>query len=172
MYLMDIGFCYKTASIWHTIGYAFFIVKIVVPLIIIILGIIDFTKAVISNDEKEVNKTAGKLIKKIVIGIVIFFIPTIVNAIFKMFGEFIDYSSDFNNCLNCITSPIGKCDTSYAGGIIPENPGNGSFTNDGTSTGNSTSENQTPTTPEKEQAPEPEKEAAPEPEKEPGPIPE
>ena len=127
MYVMDIGFCYKTASIWHTIGYAFFIVKIVVPLIIIILGIIDFTKAVISNDEKE----------------------------------FIDYSSDFNNCLNCITSPIGKCDTSYAGGIIPDNPGNGDFNNGGGST-----------TDEKEQAPEPEKEAAPEPEKEPGPIPE
>ena len=169
MYLMDIGFCYKTASIWHVVGYIFFIVKIVVPLIIIILGVVDFTKAIISNDDKEINKTAGRLIKKVVIGIVIFFVPTIVNAIFKMFGEFVDYNSDFNNCLNCITSPIGGCDTSYKGSVIPNDPGSGEFTNNN---GSTTGEKEEAPTPDKEPAPTPEKEEAPTPEKEPGPTPE
>ena len=72
------NFCYKTASIWQVVGYISFILKIVIPLIIIILGIVNLAKAVTSNDDKAVSKAAGTLIKKIVIGVVIFFIPTIV----------------------------------------------------------------------------------------------
>ena len=46
-------FCYKTANIWQIIGYVFLILKIIITLILIILGIIDVGKAVISSDEKN-----------------------------------------------------------------------------------------------------------------------
>lgn len=113
------GFCYKTASIWQLIGYAFLVLKIVVPLIIIILGIVSLSQAIISNDEKQINKMAISLIKKIVLGAFIFFIPLIVSAMFSLLGLFIDFKSDFLNCLNCITAPRRKCDTTYNGNVIP-----------------------------------------------------
>ncbi len=116
------NFCYKTASIWQVVGYIFFILKIVIPLIIIILGIVNLAKAVTSNDDKAVSKAAGTLIKKIVIGVVIFFIPTIVGAVFRLLGLFVDYSEDFNVCRNCILSP-NACDTSYQG-VIPTDTNN------------------------------------------------
>ncbi len=111
-------FCYKTASIWQVVGYAFLVLKILIPVIIIILGIVNFSKAIASNDDKAISKAGGSLIKKIIIGIVIFFIPTIISAIFSLLGLFIDYKSDFLVCKNCVLSPK-QCDTSYKGGIIP-----------------------------------------------------
>ena len=41
-------FCYKTATVWQMVGKLIFILKILVPIIIIVLGTIDFSKAVIS----------------------------------------------------------------------------------------------------------------------------
>ena len=46
----NMGFCYKTATVWQMIGKFLFILKILVPIVIIVLGTIDFGKAVLSND--------------------------------------------------------------------------------------------------------------------------
>ncbi len=113
--LMDISFCRKTATIWQTVGYVLMVLKILVPVILIIWGTIGLAQAMISGEDKAVSKQAGSLIKKLVIGIVIFFIPTIVNALFSLMGTFLPFKSDYNNCLNCITSPRKKCDTSGVG---------------------------------------------------------
>ena len=110
------GFCYKTASIWQVIGYVFLVLKILIPVVIIILGIVNLAKAVISNDEKAISKTTMSLM---VLGLFIFFIPLIVTSIFNLLGLFVQYSDDFKNCLNCVTSPRKRCDTSYHGNVIP-----------------------------------------------------
>lgn len=117
--LVDVNFCYKTASIWQVVGYAILIVKIVVPLILIIMGIVSLMQAATSGDEKAISKATASLIKKIVAGLVIFFIPIIVKAVFNLLDEFADFRSDFNTCLDCITYPNTKCDTSYKGEIVP-----------------------------------------------------
>ncbi len=113
------GFCYKTAAIWQVIGYVFWVLKILIPVVLIILGVVNLAQAVISNDEKAISKTAMSLIKKIAIGMVIFFIPLIVTSIFNLLGLFIDYKDDFKNCLGCVTAPRTNCDTSYQGDVIP-----------------------------------------------------
>ena len=50
------NFCYKTASAWQFIGQLLFILKILVPIAIIVLGMIDLGKAVIASKEDEVKK--------------------------------------------------------------------------------------------------------------------
>ena len=52
-----------------------------VPIILIVLGTIDFGKAVISNDDKAVSKASKSLLTKIIIGVCIFFVPIIINII-------------------------------------------------------------------------------------------
>lgn len=112
------GFCYKTARIWVVVGYAFLILKIVVPILIIILGIVDLAKAVISSDEKFIKDGVFSVVKRILIGILIFCVPSIVSYVFTLISGFDELNGDYINCIQCVTSPNDNCDTSYKGEIF------------------------------------------------------
>lgn len=113
------NFCYKTANIWQLVGQALFILKILIPIAIIVLGMIDFGKAVISSDDKAVKNSSMKLLKRIVTGVCIFFIPLIIKIVFSMVSLISDeMRKNYNNCIECLTDPYNKCDTSYNGNIF------------------------------------------------------
>ena len=59
-------------------------IKFLVPIIIIVFTIIDFVKAVASQDDKEVKKASNKLLKRIIIGIVIFLLPSLLKYALKI----------------------------------------------------------------------------------------
>lgn len=120
MLLNEIEFCSKTAKAWQIVGNLVLILKIVVPLIIIILGFVDITKAVIASDSKVTKESIMRLFKRLLAGLLIFFIPTIVAYLFSLVAEFGNLNGDFLKCVDCITSPNKDCDTSYSGGIFPE----------------------------------------------------
>lgn len=102
-------FCQDTAIIWQTVGWFLLVFKVIIPILLIIFGMIDLGKAVISSDEKAVSKAANSLLKRVIAGVVIFFIPTIVGAIFKMIGSFQrDAKGQYDICSACITSPSNQ----------------------------------------------------------------
>ena len=101
----DKGFCYQTSGIWQFAGYAVLVLKIIIPSILIILGIVALGKAVISSDDKEIKTAVNSLIKKFITAVVIFFIPNIVSALFSVVNGFSDIEKDYNICVKCITSP-------------------------------------------------------------------
>lgn len=81
------------------------IVKIAVPVILIIMGMLDFAKAVISNDEKGMKESQNKFIKRIIAAIAIFLIVSIVQFIFKIIN-----TNDTNTMVSCIDCFIsGNC---------------------------------------------------------------
>ena len=107
--LLGAQFCTDTANIWHLVGYVVYILKIVIPLILIILGMVDLGKAVVSSDEKAINKAVGSLIKRFIAAVVVFFVPTIVNAVFALIGLMnTNQNNDYLVCVRCITQ---TCDT-------------------------------------------------------------
>ena len=106
------SFCADTANIWNLVGYVVTIFKIVIPLILIVLGMIDLGKAVVSSDEKAINKAVGTLIKRFVAAVVVFFIPTIVNALFGLIGIVNNDDADYLICVKCVTA---TCDTEANG---------------------------------------------------------
>lgn len=55
--------------------------KIVVPIIIIVLGLLDFGKAVMASKEDEMRKAQSTFIKRVLIGVAVFFVPTIVDLL-------------------------------------------------------------------------------------------
>lgn len=112
------SFCYKTANIWSIIGNAILILKILIPIVIIVLGAIDFGKVIVSSDDKAVKKSLVTLTKRVVVGVVIFFVPTLINFVFSLISGFSSLESDYMNCVNCLTSPNNLCDTSYQGEIF------------------------------------------------------
>ena len=58
------NFCAETSNIWRTVGYFLLVFKIVIPIILIILGMVDLGKAVISSDDKIIvylDKNTGDI---------------------------------------------------------------------------------------------------------------
>ncbi len=94
------------------------IIRIGVPILLIVLIIYDLATAVFAGDEKKVSNARSKIIKRIIIAVAIFFVPTIINFIFgTVVSGFSDYQNDYEICLNCLTDP-NSCDTSGGGGIF------------------------------------------------------
>ena len=113
---LETTFCTDAAPIFQFIGQIVNIFKIVIPVILIVLGVIALGKAVIANDEKEIKTATNSMIKKIIIGVCIFFVPTIVNAVFSLVSGFSDTKTDTEVCIKCITSPntVGECPAAKA----------------------------------------------------------
>ena len=83
------------------------IIKIVVPILLVISGMIAFFKVTFSsNVDDEMKKAKTKLINNIIAAVVIFFIISIVNfAVSLVAGS----NNNVMNCVNCFINP-NKCE--------------------------------------------------------------
>lgn len=107
MFLLDVAnFCKETQKIWILIGDVINIFKIVIPIIIVLLAILDLGKAVMAGEEKEIKEAQKMLIKRIIYGVVIFFVVTLVQGVFSLVADSSD-SMD-SQCWVCATDP-GSC---------------------------------------------------------------
>lgn len=66
--------------------YIFNGIRIAIPVLLVVLIMIDFFKATAAGDEKEMKKAQTDAIKRIVIGVVIVLLPTIVNILLNFVG--------------------------------------------------------------------------------------
>ena len=82
------------------IGIFITVMKIVVPLIIIITGSISFIKPIISGTVDDLKGNFVQLLKKVIAGLLIFFIPTILQFLFDLAPNYQD--TDMSKCTNCI----------------------------------------------------------------------
>lgn len=86
MLILETSAC-SSASVLATILFIKKIIKIlsiIVPAILVLLISIDIGKAVIANSDEDIKKAQSIAIRRIIAGVVIFFIPIIVNASFKL----------------------------------------------------------------------------------------
>lgn len=90
------------------LGRIFSVIKIIIPIIIIAFGVVDFFKAVIASKDEEIKKSTKSLIMRLIAGVCIFFLPAIIHFIFTLVDDWNDYETDYAQCSLCITSP-GKC---------------------------------------------------------------
>ncbi len=93
------------------VGYIIQVCRWLAPLIIIILGMIDFAKATISSDEKAINSAVKSLITRIILGVVIFIIPALVTALIDALGNVTNGIEDqgnntFGACTRCLFDPF------------------------------------------------------------------
>lgn len=58
--------------------------RIIVPILVIVFGIVDFAKAVIAAKEDEMKKAQSTFIKRVIIGVAFFFIPLFVDIIMQL----------------------------------------------------------------------------------------
>lgn len=77
------------------------VVKIVVPIGLIILGIVGFSKSVASSDEKEQKKTVTLFFKRIMYAVLIFAVPWIIEVLMVTLGDLMGGEDvNFTDCLD------------------------------------------------------------------------
>lgn len=79
----------KEGSLLNIIKQIFTWIRIAVPILLIVLGIMDFTKVVVSQDPDAMKKSTSKFAKRCVMALIIFFIPSIVIMILKWIDQYI-----------------------------------------------------------------------------------
>ena len=78
------------------------IVRWAVPVVLIVLGTFDLMKAVIASKEDEIKAAQKLLIKRVVYGVIIFLVPSIVYWVFNIVSNTsgIDGTGNFWDCWN------------------------------------------------------------------------
>ena len=74
----------RPASIRYLVNSVLKIVRIIIPILIILLGSIDFAKAVMYGKEDEMKKVQKTFIMRLVAGVAVFFVPIIVDVIMSL----------------------------------------------------------------------------------------
>ena len=86
------------------------IIKIGIPVALIIYGMMDLGKAVMSNDEKEMKSAQGKFIKRCLYAVIVFFIVAIVQFVVGILANNGDAADEgnINDCIDCFIN--NECD--------------------------------------------------------------
>lgn len=94
-----------TSSIYNTI-------MVIVPVALILLGIVDLVKGIMSQKEDEIKKGRESLIKRLVTGVIIFLIVMLV----KLFVNIINGGNDSSKIIGCIDCFVSNdCDKMSTG---------------------------------------------------------
>ncbi len=98
-----IGFCKKEGILksFRFLGRLLYVVKVIVPIILIIIGSIHFGKALVSSNQDAVQKAAKSFAIKLGAGVVVFLLPTVIYYFFGLFPN----AEDYSNCSTCLFHP-------------------------------------------------------------------
>ena|GEM_PF-2111479 len=87
--------------------YTYLFLQVVVPILLIILGSIDFAKAVASQKEDEIKKGQSSFFKRLITAAMIFLLLLIIRLVVGMAG---DNSARILQCMNCFLRGAEYCD--------------------------------------------------------------
>ena len=104
MFFLDNIGCEDLAPLINIVRIVIRLIQYAVPIAIILLGSIDLFKAVIASKDDEIKAAQKMLIKRIIYGVVIFFLATIVVLVFSA----ISGTTDEVNFVNCWSQKIKK----------------------------------------------------------------
>ena len=88
------------------------ILQIGIPILLLLFGTIDLGKAVMAGEDKEIKEAQKMFIKRLVYGVIIFFIPYLVAGVYSLFDGMSTEGGDTNEgtnlCWKCAIKG-GKC---------------------------------------------------------------
>lgn len=111
----DINLCKdkNTLKIFQIVGYVIYILKILVPLILIVMASVDVAKAVFNSSEKPNTDALKSIGKRIIIAVIIFLVPTILDFLLGLVGGAKDLITKdsgglgVTTCQKCLLDPLG-----------------------------------------------------------------
>ncbi len=96
------NFCSDIIKTLRLVSISVMVVRICVPMFIIIMGTLDIYNTVSSGKTDDLKKNLTILGKRMIIGLIVFFIPTIVRLVVNGLGG---NDSNYQVCVNCIDNP-------------------------------------------------------------------
>jgi len=104
------SFCEATGGLFSLLGIAITAIKVVIPIILIVMGMLDMGKAVTSGKDDEIKKQLMVFLKRAIAAILVFFVPTIVGLIMQMVNDATSEDTcGYETCIESITGVNGKC---------------------------------------------------------------
>lgn len=85
------------------------LIKAAIPIILIIFGMLDLAKAVMSNDEKEMKGAQTKLMKRVIYAVLVFLVISIVQLLFSVLSKNDVPGADVSGCISCFVSNAENC---------------------------------------------------------------
>lgn len=83
------------------------IIKTLTPIVLIVFGLVDMTKATIAQKDDEMKKAQKLFIKRIISAILVFFIVSIVQLSFSLLAKAAGEDS-FLECISCFTNGVNS----------------------------------------------------------------
>jgi len=84
------------------------LLKIGVPVLLIVFGMLDFGKAVMAQKEDEIKKSQMLFVKRLLSAALVFFVFIIVEVIFNLVANDDPDKTTVWNCVNCFIN--NECD--------------------------------------------------------------
>lgn len=103
-------FCEAASGLFSLLGIAVTVIKIAIPIILIIMGMLDMGKAVTSGKDDEIKKQVIVFLKRAIAAVLVFFVPSIVGLIMQMVNEATSQDTcGYSACIKDITGVEGNC---------------------------------------------------------------
>lgn len=91
--------------------------RYVVPALLILYGMFDFTKAVVANDEKETKTAQKNFIRRTMIAVILYLSVALITWIFALISNRSNGTINNNDISDCINCFINGSDSPYCGNV-------------------------------------------------------
>ena len=93
--------CSDMQPILKVVGIVVWGIKVGVPIILIVVGMIDLARAVTEKSDDKIKEAQNKLIKRAIAAVLVFLVVSFVGIIMELIG-----ASDYQDCMKCINKPF------------------------------------------------------------------
>lgn len=105
------GACNPSTGLGPTlvfVGHLVRVAKILIPLVIIAFGIMDFFRAITAGKDDEIKKSSKTFVWRLIAGVIIFFLPALISFVFSWIENWGNYEGSYEECFKCVWD-VGKC---------------------------------------------------------------
>ncbi len=95
--------CDKLSVVWTIFGYIIWAIKVVVPLLLIISGMITMAKAVMEKDEKKIKDAQKLLVQKVIAAVIVYLVIVLTGVIVNLVAD-----DNWKTCANCAFHPFSS----------------------------------------------------------------
>ncbi len=79
------------------------LIKIAIPILLIVLGMIDLGKAVVAQKEDEIKKAQTMFVKRLISAALVFFVVVIVQLVFNLVAK---NEKNIWDCVSCFVNGV------------------------------------------------------------------
>lgn len=80
------------------------IMKVVIPIMVVVFGLLDLGKAVMQQKEDDIKKSQGLLVKRLIIAVLVFFVVSLVQFLVSLVGGTDPDNNKFWDCFDCFVN--------------------------------------------------------------------